>query len=209
MINIQLLILMIFAYTIAVIYLLSGMDDLVFDITYWLWARKKKNILKIEDILKKEEKQIAIIVPAWKEENVIDKMVINAIKMIDYKNYDIFVGIYPNDEGTKKSILSLEEHYYKKVHIIVNDEKGPTNKGQNLNMIYNGIKNYETETGKKFEILVMQDSEDIIHPLSLKLFNYLIPPKAMVQIPVFPIESETNFKNFFKYITRSLSENSK
>jgi adsorption protein B len=194
---------MIFAYLIAIIYLLSGIDDFIFDAIFWIWGRKKKNMLKIEDILDKEEKQIAIIVAAWKEKDVIDKMVINAIRMIDYKNYDIFVGIYPNDEDTKKSILSLDERYYNKVHIIVNDLEGPTNKGQNLNMIFKGIKNYETETGKKFEILVMQDSEDIIHPLSLKLFNYLIPPKAMVQIPVFPIESEMNFKNFFKYMTSS------
>lgn len=201
--NISLLILMIFAYSIAIIYLLSGIDDFIFDAIFWIWGRRKKNMLKIEDILNKEEKQIAIIVAAWKEKNVIDKMIINAIKMIDYKNYDIFVGIYPNDEGTKKSILGLEAHYYNKVHIIVNDLEGPTNKGQNLNMIFKGIKNYEVETGKKFEILVMQDSEDIIHPLSLKLFNYLIPPKAMVQIPVFPIESEMNFKNFFKYMTSS------
>ncbi|MCE5329016.1 phage adsorption protein NrfB, partial [bacterium] len=181
----------------------SGIDDLIFDAIFWLKARKKKNMLKIEDILSKEEKHIAIIVPAWKEENVIDKMVINAVKMIDYRNYDIFIGIYPNDEGTKRSILSLEEHYYNKVHIIVNDLNGPTNKGQNLNMIFNGIKNFEKETGKRFDILVMQDSEDIIHPLSLKLFNYLIPPKDMVQIPVFPIEPEMNFINFFKYMTSS------
>src|SRR3989304_5636091 len=143
MISIPLLILMIFAYSLAVIYLLSGIDDFIFDIIFWFWARRKKNMLRIEDILSKEEKQIAIIVPAWKEENVIDKMVVNAIKMIDYKNYDIFIGIYPNDDETKRSILSLEEHYYKKVHIIVNDENGPTNKGQNLNMIFKGIVDYE------------------------------------------------------------------
>src|SRR5262249_27775558 len=36
---------------------------------------------------------------------------------------------------------------------------------------------------------VMQDSEDIVHPLSLKLFNYLIPRMDMVQLPVFPLEA--------------------
>jgi bacteriophage N4 adsorption protein B len=42
------------------------------------------------------------------------------------------------------------------------------------------------------------------HPSSLtKLFNYLMPEKAMVQIPVFPIEPEMNFKNFFKYMISS------
>ena len=203
MINIPILILTIFAYLIAVTFFLSGIDDLVFDAIFWFKARKNRNMLEIEDMLNKEEKHIAIIVPAWKEENVIDKMVVNAIKMIDYRNYDIFVGIYPNDKETKRSIMSLEGYYYNKVHIIVNDLNGPTNKAQNLNMIFKGIKNYEKETGKRYKIFVIQDSEDIIHPLSLKLYNYLIPPKDMVQIPVFPIESEMNFINFFKYMTSS------
>ncbi len=201
--DIPLLILQIVAYAIAIIFLLSGIDDFIIDSIYWIWARKKKSMLKIEDIVAKEEKLIAVIVAAWKEEDVIDKMVMNAIKMIDYKNYDIFVGIYPNDEGTKKSLLRLEDPYFNKVHIIVNDVDGPTNKGQNLNMIFKGIKKYESEIGKKYEILLMQDSEDIIHPLSLKLFNYLMPQKSMVQIPVFPIEPEMNFKNFFKYMISS------
>ena len=173
-------------FSIDCIYLsLSGIDDLIFDAIFWFKARKKKNMLKIEDILDKEEKNIAIIVPAWKEENVIDKMVVNAIKMIDYKNYDIFVGIYPNDEETKNSILSLDEYYYEKVHIIVNDLEGPTNKGQNLNMIFKGIKNYEKETGKKYILLLCKTRR---HNTSLSLKLYITSfHKDMVQIPVFQL----------------------
>ena len=33
----------------------------------------------------------------------------------------------------------------------------------------------------------MNDSEDIVHPLYLKLFNYLIPRMDMIQLPVFPM----------------------
>ena len=149
MIDIPMLALMIFAYAIALVFLLSGIDDFIIDSIYWIWARKKKSMLKVEGLLAKEEKRIAVVVAAWKEEDVIDKMIMNAIKMIDYKEYDIFVGIYPNDEGTKKSILGLEDHYFNKVHIIVNDIDGPTNKGQNLNMIFKGIKKYEKKIREK------------------------------------------------------------
>ncbi len=33
----------------------------------------------------------------------------------------------------------------------------------------------------------MNDSEDIVHPLYIKLFNYLIPRMDMIQLPVFPM----------------------
>jgi len=140
------------------------------------------------------------MVPAWKEEDIIDKMIINAFKMADYKNYDIFVGAYPNDGGTQKSLEEILNKN-KRVHLIINKKEGPTNKAQNLNSIYQGIKDFENKLGKRFDILLIQDSEDIIHPLSLKLFNFLIPPNDMVQIPIFPIESEMNLRNFFKYLT--------
>ena len=40
----------------------------------------------------------------------------------------------------------------------------------------------------RFEFFVMQDSEDIVHPLSLKFYNFMIPRMDFVQLPVFPLE---------------------
>jgi adsorption protein B len=40
----------------------------------------------------------------------------------------------------------------------------------------------------QFEIFVMHDAEDIVHPLSFKYFNYLMPRMHMVQLPVFALE---------------------
>ena len=42
----------------------------------------------------------------------------------------------------------------------------------------------------RFAIFVMEDSEDIIHPLTLNLFNYLIPRKDMVQLTVLPLPAK-------------------
>jgi adsorption protein B len=44
----------------------------------------------------------------------------------------------------------------------------------------------------------MHDSEDVIHPLSLKVYNYMIPRKDMVQLPVFPLT--VNLFNFVHWI---------
>jgi len=65
---------------------------------------------------------------------------------------------------------------------------GPTNKADCLNWIYHAIRRYEAAEGIAFQIFVMQDCEDVIHPLCYRLFNYLIPRKDMVQLPVLSLE---------------------
>jgi adsorption protein B len=73
------------------------------------------------------------------------------------------------------------------VHKVITPDLGPTNKASNLNHVFNALLGYERKSGKYFDIIVMHDSEDIIHPLSLLVYNYLIPRIEMVQIPVFPV----------------------
>lgn len=77
--------------------------------------------------------------------------------------------------------------YSKNVQCVVGDAPGPTNKAANLNSIYQYVKEYEQQSGQVFDIFVFHDAEDVIHPLSFKLYNYLIPRKQMIQIPVFPL----------------------
>src|SRR5262249_1201487 len=44
--------------------------------------------------------------------------------------------------------------------------------------------------GRRFDILLMHDAEDIIHPLSLRLYSLLIPRYEFVQTPVFSLPLE-------------------
>ena len=105
---------------------------------------------------------------------------------IDYKNYYIFVGVYPNDPTT---IAEVKEAAIQNPHVkcVIGKADGPTNKAANLNGIYEYVKAFEKEQHITFDIFVFHDSEDIIHPLSLKLYNYLCPKKEMIQIPIFPL----------------------
>ena len=77
-----------------------------------------------------------------------------------------------------------------RVILCLNPQDGPTTKADNLNNSYACIKEYERQFGE-FDVILIHDSEDFIHPLSLKLFNYLIMYKGNygVQIPVLPIKS--------------------
>ena len=114
-------------------------------------------------------------------------MLDNNLRTVNYSRYHLFVGTYPNDPKTQREVEFVRERY-DNVHRIVCPKDGPTNKADCLNWIYQGICNYEKEHGVRFDIFVLADAEDVLHPLSLKLFNYLMPRKDMIQLPVFPLE---------------------
>lgn len=178
---------------VAIIFALSGLDESLFDIIYWIrfFYRKYKmrrfKPLDYEDLVKVPEQKIAILVPCWHESNVIYTMLKHNVGLMDYENYDIFVGVYPNDPETIAKVKLAEKDL---PHVIcaLGKQRGPTTKAENLNSIYDFIEKYEKRKKIKYEIFVLHDSEDVIHPLSLKLYNYLIPRKNMIQIPVFPLE---------------------
>lgn len=133
-----------------------------------------------------QKKNIAIIVPCWQEHEVIEAMLKHNISNIDYHHYDIFVGTYPNDEKTIAAVKNAM-HFNNKIHCVVGPKFGPTNKADNLNSIYQYLCQYEQEYDKFYDIVVFHDSEDLIHHLSLKLYNALIPKNDMVQIPIYPL----------------------
>jgi bacteriophage N4 adsorption protein B len=179
---------------VGFIFLISGLDDLFIDICYVLRSvyRKiavlpKHKSLTEEQLQNHPEKPIAIMLPAWDESSVIRPMLENTLRTLNYNQYVIFVGTYPNDKATHKEVDTVQENS-NKVHRIVTPHDGPTNKADCLNWIYQGIKRYEKEHHIQFEIFVMQDCEDVIHPLCYKLFNYLIPRKDMIQLPVLSLQ---------------------
>ncbi len=177
----------------VVLFTLSGIDDLVIDVYYvcrqlyvLLYVRPRWPRLREEQLLGVVEKPIAVIIPAWQEAAVIGRMIDNTVRTLRYSKYVVFVGTYPNDPDTQREVERARERY-QNVERIVCPKDGPTNKADCLNWIIQGVRHYENRTGTRFEIFVMHDAEDIVHPLSLKLFNYLMPRFAMIQIPVFSL----------------------
>ena len=178
----------------GIVFFISGLDDVFVDI-YFLTTQTRRKFfvyrkhkhLEENDLLQREEQDIAVFIPAWQEGDVIGRMLLNTINSVDYKNYHIFVGTYPNDEDSGREVEKVRQ-VYGNISKIICPKDGPTNKADNLNWIYQGMSLFEDESGKDFQILVIHDSEDIIHPLSLKLYNYLLPRFSMVQIPVYPLD---------------------
>ena len=178
----------------AVAILISGLDDLFIDVCYYgSQLRRRLRRSGPAEVTEAElrslpEKGIAIMIPAWREDAVIAAMLRNTLRTVEYANYDVFVGTYPNDEATMMAVAEVAESE-PRIHRIVCPHDGPTNKADCLNWIIEGIRHHDKATGRRIEILMLHDSEDLVHPLSLKLMNRFIPEAAMVQLPVMPFES--------------------
>ncbi|MFI5348432.1 MAG: glycosyltransferase, partial [Elusimicrobiota bacterium] len=180
----------------AVAILISGLDDFFIDACYhtsqlYRRARRERYPAVSEAELRAlPEKPIAIMIPAWHEDAVIASMLRNTLRTLDYANYEIFVGTYPNDEATMHAVAGVAETD-RRVHRIVCPHDGPTNKADCMNWIIEGIRHYDKTSGTRIDILVLHDSEDLVHPLSLKLMNRFLPGASMVQLPVIPFESRS------------------
>ncbi len=176
---------------LVVLFTLLGLDDVFIDLYFWLRYQtspqaKTKNINDIIDS-NLTEKYIAVLIPCWQEASIIDQMLINNSFSIDYKHYYLFVGVYPNDPETMHVVRQLAvDHPH--IQCVVGHTPGPTNKASNLNQIYHACKEFEKHLPSGFEIFVLHDSEDLIHPLSFKIYNQYMTHYDMVQIPIFPLE---------------------
>ena len=180
-------------YISAFFIFLSSADDAFIDLYYWCYTGYRKFFvrpdhpqMKADELYGKDEQPIAIMVPAWQESDVIHFMAENSAKTFDYENYHIFIGTYPNDPETQREVDAVVK-IYPNIHKVVTTEPGPTTKADCLNHVIEHIFQYEKEHGFEFVCMAYHDSEDVVHPLELKLFNFLIPRKDLVQLPVKPL----------------------
>jgi adsorption protein B len=183
----------IIAVFVGIIFAISGITDISFDLYFIgrsirrFFLSRKWTKLTLERLQAREQQKIAIFIACWHEADVIAHTLTNAVEKIQYRNYDIFVGTYPNDPETQAEVDKVASKYTH-VHKVITPDPGPTNKPSNLNYTFRALKEYEKQTNQHYEILMTHDSEDVIHPYSLLVINYLIPRKDMVQLPVFPLE---------------------
>jgi bacteriophage N4 adsorption protein B len=175
---------------IAIAFLYFRLDDLIYDvICVCAWIRRRSGVRSerpaLADLYATRQKRMAIFVPCWHEAEVIERMIDCALNYVDYDNFDIFVGVYPNDAQTVGRAVEASKKSAR-IHVVVNERDGPTTKAQNLNSMYRAMEKIEGDD--PFELVVLHDVEDVIHPLEFRLQNHLVPSKQMVQTPVFPLE---------------------
>ncbi len=173
---------------LACFYVIFALDDLIFDFTYWIgrlngwWER---DVVEQDDLDAEPQRKVALLVPAWSEAEVIGGMLTYNLGRIDYERYDIWVGTYQNDPDTQAEVARVAS-YSPRVRYVVTDHDGPTSKADCMNTIIAGLQAHEVACGERYDLVVMHDPEDIIHPLEFKLTNWFFArePVDFVQLPV-------------------------
>ena len=174
----------------GVIIAISSIDDLVVDLLYWSSRlmgtsdSKSKELPSVEILEQLPERPIAIMVPCWKEHDVIFSMLSSNSRLVRYEHAHYFVGVYLNDPLTQAEVRKAQG-LYKNIHMVLVPHDGPTSKADCLNQTISDIFMFEAEHNIKFAGIVMHDSEDLIHPLELKLFNKLVDIYHFIQLPVY------------------------
>ncbi|WP_116138637.1 glycosyl transferase family protein [Trinickia diaoshuihuensis] len=186
------------AMATAIIIFISTVDDLFLDGFYWIFEikrmlRRESNASVDAQALRAlDEQYLAIMVPAWKEYDVIAKMIENTLATMEYERYIIFAGTYHNDAETTAEVERMVRRHPGRVvrATVLND--GPTCKADCLNWIIGAIRRYESAHHIQFAGVIMHDCEDVIHPIELKYFNYAIVDHDLVQLPVLSLPRKWN-----------------
>jgi len=185
---------------VAVWIFASGIDDLFLDFV-WLWGWVRRRVTRGRAIAPPPEaaldslpeRRIAVFIPLWNEHEVIGRMLDHNIAAIRYRNYEIFAGAYPNDGPTIEALEKAASRF-PRLHLAIGPHAGPTSKADCLNFIYRRMLEYERERGVEFDVVVVHDAEDLIHPEELRWIGYYSREFDMVQIPVLPLP--TPFRGF-------------
>lgn len=194
------------AVTLAIMMLISGLDDLFIDLVYWcrrvrrsLTVYRQHPRMDYRTLLQPDEKPLAVMVPAWHETGVIGHMAELAATTFDYENYHIFVGTYPNDPDTQRDVDEVCARF-PNVHKVVCARPGPTSKADCLNNVLDAIFQFEQNANITFAGFILHDAEDVVSPMELRLFNYLVERKDLIQIPVYPFERKWHHFTSMSYI---------
>jgi adsorption protein B len=169
--------------------LLVILDDFFVDLLAWITGAKPKQISNADLLAMNNltQKKMAILIANWHEDQVLERMVIGNVKHIDYRNYTILLGVYPNDTATVAAARGAERKC-KNVKVIVNTKNGPTSKGQMINEMVNYINDYNKDPNNEpYDLIITHDAEDIIHKFALKLINLRAENYEFIQIPVFSL----------------------
>ena len=171
---------------VALVMLVLGLDDLFIDI--WYWCRELHRTLTVwrhheplttAQLYERDEQPLAIMISAWLEHDVIVPMLENMVVTLDYREYTIFVGTYVNDRATIDEVERMRRRFRQLIWVEVPHD-GPTCKADCLNWIVQAIFLHEQAHGVEFAGVVLHDCEDVLHPMELKLFNYILPRKDLI-----------------------------
>ncbi|WP_240325603.1 glycosyl transferase family protein [Sphingomonas mesophila] len=175
-------------------FLLFALDDLAVDIVYLVRRAWRATTVytryprAFAGTLARPARpgRMAVFIPAWDEGAVIGAMLRATLERWGAADYLLYVGFYPNDPATAAALGKMHDPRVRPVQL---PHAGPTTKADCLNHLYAALAADEAREGWSAKAVVLHDSEDLVHPLEIALFDTLVERAALVQLPVLPLQS--------------------
>src|SRR5262245_8144433 len=108
----------------GVIIAISSTDDLFVDLLYWskrllgTAGSRSKELPDVELLEQLPERPFAIIIPCWKEHDVIFSMLASNSRLLRYGQAHYFVGVYLNDPETQDEVRKAQG-LYQSIHMVL------------------------------------------------------------------------------------------
>ena len=128
---------------------------------------------------------VGVFVANWHEEDVLARMVEGNLARIAIPSVRLYLGVYPNDTGTRDVAMALAKKYPERVRVIINTLPGPTSKGQMLNEMFRQVYGAPEPP----EMAVLHDSEDVIDRRTFEVYAAYAADHDFIQVPVFSLNS--------------------
>ena len=128
---------------------------------------------------------IAVLIPAWQESAVIGITVAHLLAAWPQAALWLYVGCYRNDPATLAAAAAAGAGDAR-LRLVIHPGPGPTTKADCLNHLYAALCDDEADQGMRFRAIVLQDAEDMVHPLALDLIDAALSEVDFVQLPVRP-----------------------
>lgn len=172
--------LMLFASCIFVAF---GFDDLLVD-GFWLAGIGKRHEASFADDTP-VNRQFVVAIAAWRESAVIGQMLAALGQRWPQSDLRIVVGVYPNDLSTMLAVARAAS-IDARITMAINPRKGPTTKGDCLNIIWRTIEQQAASGSFSPNALLVHDAEDLVDPLELAVLDDALRRYDYAQLPVVP-----------------------
>lgn len=170
-------------------FLFGALDDILLDLHYIWWrltGRLRTPRISREDLTGQSLTGIAaVVIPAWREADVIGATVRHALTVWPQAELRLYVGCYGNDPDTVQAAVGGADGDHR-LRLVVHDRMGPTSKADCLNRIYAALREDEQRTGTRVRMVLLHDAEDMVDPAALALLDQAMDRYDFVQMPVLP-----------------------
>lgn len=166
--------------------LILHLDDLFCD-GLWLVKKAFRRRIRQSEIdhwKSLPQRKIAVVIPCWKTAGHLEQMVRGNLRRQKYENYQIFLGIYEEDEDTQKAARTLiETSNSNKIQILEFRQIQAPTKAALCNEMLRRIYRID-QSSNRYEAFFLTDSDESWNPHTLLYLNAEFDSAPMIQIPV-------------------------